>query len=155
MTTTNSCTTTATSRKRLWTGRNVSRRENGCANGLFEPCAVKAASTVLRGEGSREAHPPTRYWTALSGGSRLVTDAVARIRQGIEVFGVGNGGFWYMADALIKGASFPELILVGTDEHAPLVLLEGHVRLTTYFLRPDCIPQSLPVIVGYAAGMVK
>ena len=73
----------------------------------------------------------------------------------IEVFGVGNGGFWYMADALAKGASFPELILVGADEHAPLVLLEGHVRLTAYFLRPDCIPPSLPVIVGYAEGMGK
>ena len=95
------------------------------------------------------------YWTALSGGSRLVTDAVARIRQGIEVFGVGNGGFWYMADALAKGASFPELILVGADEHAPLVLLEGHVRLTAYFLRPECMPPSLSVIVGYAEGMVK
>ena len=60
-----------------------------------------------------------------------------------------------MADALAKGASFPELILVGADEHAPLVLLEGHVRLTAYFLQPDCIPPSLPVIVGYAEGMVK
>jgi hypothetical protein len=95
------------------------------------------------------------YWTALSSGSRLVTDAVARIRQGIEVFGVSNGGFWSMADALAKGASFPELILVGTDEHAPPVLLEGHVRLTAYFLQPDRTPPSLPVIIGYAEGMVK
>ena len=95
------------------------------------------------------------YWTALSGGSRLATDAVARIRRGIDVFGVSNGGFWYMADALAKGASFPELILVGADEHAPLVLLEGHVRLTAYFLRPDSMPPSLPVIVAYAEGMVK
>jgi hypothetical protein len=104
---------------------------------------------------ARVRHINDDFWTALSGGSRLVTDAVARIRQGIEVFGVSNGGFWYMADALAKGASFPELILVGADEHAPLVLLEGHVRLTAYFLQPDCIPPSLPVIVGYAEGMVK
>jgi hypothetical protein len=41
------------------------------------------------------------------------------------------------------------------DERAPLVLLEGHVRLTAYFLRPDCMPPSLSVIVGYAEGMVK
>jgi hypothetical protein len=41
------------------------------------------------------------------------------------------------------------------DEHAPLVLLEGHVRLTAYFLQPECIPPSLPVIVGYVEGMVK
>ena len=68
---------------------------------------------------------------------------------------MSNGGFWYMADALAKGASFPELILAGADEHAPLVLLEGHVRLTAYFLRPDSMPPSLPVIVAYAEGMVK
>src|SRR4051794_11917958 len=63
MTTTNSCTTTATSRKPLWTGQNMSRHANGCVNGLLEPCAVKAARTVLRGEGSRKAHPPTRDWS--------------------------------------------------------------------------------------------
>ena len=40
------------------------------------------------------------YWTELSGGSRLAVDAAERIRQGIEAFGVGNGGFWYLADAL-------------------------------------------------------
>ena len=42
------------------------------------------------------------YWTALSGGSRLATDAVARIRQGIEVFGVGNAGFWYVNNRQAK-----------------------------------------------------
>jgi hypothetical protein len=93
------------------------------------------------------------YWTELSGGSRLAVDAAQRIRQGIEVFGVGNGGFWYMADALKAGESFPELILVGEQEGGPLVLLEGHVRLTAYFLAPECIPPLLPVIVGYAPGL--
>lgn len=95
------------------------------------------------------------YWIELSGGSRLARDAAARIRQGIEAFGVGNGGFWYLADALAAGASFPELILVGADENAPLVLLEGHARLTAYALRPDCLPPTMPVLVGYARDMVK
>ena len=95
------------------------------------------------------------YWIELSGGSRLATDAAARIRRGVEAFGVGNGGFWYLADALRAGASFPELILVGEGEGAPLVLLEGHARLTAYCLRPDCMPEELPVLVGYAANMAK
>lgn len=95
------------------------------------------------------------YWIELSGGSRLATDAAARIHRGIEVFGVGNGGFWYMADALKAGATFPELILVGPDERSPLVLLEGHVRLTAYFLRPEYIPDAQPVLVGYAKNMDK
>lgn len=95
------------------------------------------------------------YWSELSGGSRLAVDAAARIPRGIEAFGVGNGGFWYLADALAAGASFPALILVGADERAPLVVLEGHARLTAYALRPDCLPPMLPVLVGYAPEMVK
>ena len=93
------------------------------------------------------------YWTELSGGSRLAVDAAARIRQGIEAFRVGNGAYWYLAEALKAGASFSELILVGSDERGPLVLLEGHTRLTAYFLVPECIPPLLPVIVGYAPGL--
>ena len=95
------------------------------------------------------------YWIELSGGSRLVTDAVARIRQGIEAFQVSNAGFWYMVEALCAGAVFPELILVGKDERSPLVVLEGHVRLTAYLLRPNCVPTTVPVLVGYAPQMEK
>jgi len=95
------------------------------------------------------------YWNELSGGSRLAMDAVARIKQGVEPYGVSNEGIWSIADALASGVSFPQLIVVGEDEYAPLVLLEGHARLTAYFLRPDSMPTMLPVIVGYAAGMMK
>jgi hypothetical protein len=95
------------------------------------------------------------YWTELSGGSRLAVDAATRIRQGIEAFGVGNGGFWWMAEALCAGATFPELILIGKDECSPLVVLEGHVRLTAYCLHPDRTPDPLPVLVGYAPQMDK
>lgn len=93
------------------------------------------------------------YWTELSGGSRLAVDAAERIREGIEVFGVSNAGFWKLARALEAGATVPEMILVGADERGPLVLLEGHMRLTAYFLVPECIPPNLTVIVGYAPGL--
>jgi hypothetical protein len=95
------------------------------------------------------------YWIELSGGTRLITDAIARIRLGIEAFHVGNGGFWYLADALCVGAVFPELILVGQREGAPLVVLEGHSRATAYLLRPECTPAAVPVLVGYAPQMSK
>jgi hypothetical protein len=95
------------------------------------------------------------YWTELSGGTRRVVDGAARVRRGIEVFGVGNGGFWYLADALRAGASFPEPILVGTDEQSPLVVLEGHVRLTGYLLRPEYLPATLPILVGLSPQMDK
>ena len=95
------------------------------------------------------------YWIELSGGSRLVTDAVERIRRGVEVFRVSNAGFWSMTEALCNGAKFPELIFVGKDERSPLVVLEGHVRLTAYLLRPECAPDAVSVLVGYAPQMVK
>jgi hypothetical protein len=60
-----------------------------------------------------------------------------------------------MAEALCAGATFPELILVGKGEGSPLVVLEGHVRLTAYCLRLDCAPDALPVLVGYSPVMEK
>jgi hypothetical protein len=95
------------------------------------------------------------YWIELSGGSRLVMDAVARIRHGIEAFWVSNAGVWFMAKALCAGAVFPELILVGKDERSRLVVPEGHVRLTAYLLRPDCTPSTVPVLVGYSPHLDK
>ncbi|MBW3623773.1 MAG: hypothetical protein KY468_10245 [Armatimonadetes bacterium] len=74
------------------------------------------------------------YWNELSGGSRLPADAAKNIREGVEVFEVSNDGFFRMAEALRKGALFPELILVGTAPGSELVVLEGHVRLTAYSL---------------------
>jgi hypothetical protein len=112
-------------------------------------------AVATREELARVRYIDDDYWIELSGGSRRATDAAARIRRGFEAFRVGNGGFWYLADALCAGATFPELILVGTDERAPLVLLEGHSRLTAYCLRPDCTPEELPVLVGYHPEMAK
>lgn len=93
------------------------------------------------------------YWVELSGGSRLAPDAAGRIRRGIAIFRVPNDGFWRLADAIRAGATFPELILVGADERSPPVLLEGHARLTAYFLRPEALPPTLPVLVGYSEKM--
>jgi len=95
------------------------------------------------------------YWTELSGGTRRVADGAARVRRRIKAFGVGNGAYWYLADALRAGATFPEPILVGTDEQSPLVVLEGHVRLTAYLLRPEYLPATLPILVGLSPQMDK
>jgi len=95
------------------------------------------------------------YWVELSGGSRLPADAATRIRQGMAVFGVSNAGFWQLASAIKMGTTFPELILVGVREGAPLILLEGHARLTAYSLQPHSLPATLPVIVGYAPDIVN
>jgi hypothetical protein len=93
------------------------------------------------------------YWNELSGGSRLPSDAAIRIRKGAMVFGMSTHHFLEMAEALRNGAKYPELIVVGTEAHSTLVILEGHARLTAYALVPDLIPRDLTVIVGLSAAM--
>ena len=88
------------------------------------------------------------YWVELSGGSRLATDAAQRIHAGVTVFGVPNDGFFEIADSF-ESSSPPPLIAVGGI--APgLVLLEGHVRLTAFALRPQLLPPELELLVGHS-----
>jgi hypothetical protein len=86
------------------------------------------------------------YWVEISGGSRLPTDAARRIRAGVTVFGLPNDGFFAVADSFAV-SSPPPLIAVGGGG-PDLVLLEGHVRLTAFALRPELLPQELELLVG-------
>lgn len=88
------------------------------------------------------------YWIELSGGTRLAVDAAPRIRAGVAPFGVRSDGALVMAQAFADGARFPPLILVTTGPAGSLVVLEGHLRLTAYMLRPDRLPPELEVLVG-------
>jgi hypothetical protein len=90
------------------------------------------------------------YWVELSKGSRLPGDAARTILAGDEVFGVSHQGMLQMAAAFRAGAQFPTLILVGKNRESPLVVLEGHMRLTAMFLAPECLPAELEVIVGFS-----
>src|SRR5579884_1756359 len=90
------------------------------------------------------------YWIALSSGSRLPRDAVSNILAGNEVFGVSHQEVLQMAAAFRSGARFPTLILVGKNRESPLVLLEGHMRLTAMLLAPECLPTELEVMVGFS-----
>jgi hypothetical protein len=90
------------------------------------------------------------YWNELSNHTRLPSVAAEVVRSGREVFGVSNEGFLQAAQALREGAHFPELIVVAESPDSPLTVLEGHKRLTAYLLAPECLPEELPVIVGFA-----
>ena len=76
------------------------------------------------------------YWAGLSGGTRLAADAAPRIRAGVAPFGVSSDWALGMAQAVADRARFPPLILVTAGPSGGLVVLEGHVRLTAYLLRP-------------------
>jgi hypothetical protein len=92
------------------------------------------------------------WWLKLSGGSRRPRDAARRVRAG-SIPGVGPEGDEPLAAALLKRPLPPELIAATTESHAPLVLVEGHARLTAYALFPDYLPDTLELIVGVSAEM--
>lgn len=90
------------------------------------------------------------YWNELSGGSRRPTDAAARIKAGFRAFDVPNEPLLDASRALIRGESFPPLVLVGerTDN---LVCLEGHFRLTAHALAG--FPTDIECLIGTAPTM--
>ena len=94
------------------------------------------------------------YWVELSGGSRLPADAARRIRAG-EADPEHAADFLRIAAALDAGAAFPEMIAVTAGPGAPLVALEGHLRLTVYALRPERIPEPFMVILGTSPHMPR
>lgn len=95
------------------------------------------------------------YWNELSGGSRLPADAARNVRGGKVVFGQTSERYWNMVRALERGVKFPEPIFVGTIPESPLVILEGHMRLTAYFLSPEHLPDELAAIVGFSPAIAK
>jgi len=47
------------------------------------------------------------------------------------------------------------LILTGVSPSAPLVVMEGHVRLTAYALALECLPALLEAIVGFSPDFAE
>lgn len=90
------------------------------------------------------------YWNELSAHTRLAIVAAETIRTGREIYGQSNQAFLQAAQALRAGAQFPEMIMVGASPTSALTVYEGHLRLTAYLLAPECIPNQLEVIAGFA-----
>jgi len=95
------------------------------------------------------------YWVELSGGSRLVADGAKNVVAGIEIFKQPNNNFWEAAKKIEQGSSFLEPILVAINISSDLVVLEGHLRLTAYFMKPEYIPKEFSAIVGISENIVK
>jgi hypothetical protein len=87
------------------------------------------------------------WWLRISGGSRRPLDAARRIRDG-EMPGVTAE-----EHEPIATAAQPELVAATTPALSPLVLVEGHVRLTAYALFPECLPRELEILLGISDEM--
>lgn len=95
------------------------------------------------------------YWVELSGGTRMPVDGARNAASGKVVFGVPSSGLVFMANELHLGAQFPPLILVAKDADAPLVVMEGHMRLTAYLMAPEFIPSELEVLLGISLEITQ
>jgi hypothetical protein len=93
------------------------------------------------------------WWLKLSGGTRSPRDAASRICAG-EIPGVTAAEHESAARALAAGSA-PKLIAVTTQAHRPVVLVEGHVRLTSYALFPDYVPPTTEILLGISDEMTK
>ena len=90
------------------------------------------------------------WWLELSGGSRRPRDAAERIRAGVAR-GADVAGHEPIAAALRRTPPPPELIALTTPDLRPLVLVEGHVRLTSYAIFPECLPRRLEILLGVSS----
>lgn len=93
------------------------------------------------------------YWLDLTDGTRMAVDGARNALEGKVVYDVSPNWLVSLTNALRQGTIFPPLILVATDLDAPLVVMEGHARLTAYLASPECIPHDLEVIIGYSEQM--
>lgn len=93
------------------------------------------------------------YWNELSGGTRSPVVAAQRIRAGLRAQDRPNDGFNALAERLCAGADVGLPIAIAADPASPLIVLEGHTRVTAMALRPDCLPESVPLYAGFAAGV--
>lgn len=82
------------------------------------------------------------YWNELSNKTRLPSKAAKNVQKDIEIFGVSNKGFREILSEIKKGKNFPHMVFVTKDRKSQFVVLEGHARLTAYFLEPKFIPQK-------------
>jgi hypothetical protein len=91
------------------------------------------------------------WWLTITDGTRMPRDAAARVRAGLIAGVAPNEGDERIAQA---AATNPELVAVRAPG-GPLVLVEGHVRLTAYALFPEHLPAELEIYLGESPRMAE
>jgi hypothetical protein len=75
-----------------------------------------------------------------------------RVSQGTRLPRVAQEGDEAVAAAVAKN---PELIVVTEPDRAKLVVMEGHLRLSSYAQFPEYLPCELEVYLGVSARMTE
>lgn len=87
------------------------------------------------------------WWLRISDGTRSPVVAARRIRAGLVPGAIADSESERIARRLQSDDPPPELIAVATPT-GPMVLVEGHVRLTSYALFPEFLPLRLEILLG-------
>jgi hypothetical protein len=87
------------------------------------------------------------WWLEISDGTRRPRDAAEKIKRG------DVPGSTVEEHRMLFDVPQPELIVVTTPDHATLVVLEGHYRLTAYAMFPELLPDELELYLGAAEDM--
>lgn len=93
------------------------------------------------------------YWNALSDGTRSPARAAERIRAGVTVMDRPNDAFVAVSARICAGERLGVPILVAPDVESPLVILEGHTRVTGMLLRAECLPAEIEALIGRAPAV--
>lgn len=94
------------------------------------------------------------YWNELSKGTHLVVQGAESVKEGIEIFDQSNEQFWAVADKIANKVAMEPPIIVTPPALDKLVVMEGHLRMTSYFLvAKDKALQELTCILGISEGL--
>ena len=93
------------------------------------------------------------WWLRVSDNTRSAPVAATRIREGL-IPGVDAESHLPIVARFRSDKPLPELIAVG-KEHGPLVLVEGHVRLTAFALYPEYLPSDLEILLGLSENITE
>jgi len=93
------------------------------------------------------------YWNEISNKSRLPKEAAKKISKGEKAYDVSNDGFFEILFVIKQKIKFPKMIFVAKNKKSRIVVLEGHARLTAYFLAPNYIPKEIEVIIGFSENI--
>lgn len=95
------------------------------------------------------------YWNRLSSRTRLPSKAIKKVKERRKIFGVTGQLYFDILSDIKKGCKMVLMIFVAKNKKSRIVVLEGHARLTSYFLEPKHIPKEIEVIIGYSENMDK
>jgi hypothetical protein len=133
----------------------------GRGEGMFQGFPEQVAwefVALTREELARVRYIAWDWWLERSGRTRLPVEYARRIRAGEFPSDPESGlrDHWPIARRLREGSPLPPLIAV-RDVRRPdfLVLVEGHVRLTAFFLFPEMLPEELELFLGTAEGLER